>query len=93
MADLDVDTAALDEVASVLQRASGLGRVLAVEARRGAPIGVGAPVDRAVDELLGRWHGSLRELAASSQALVDLLQQTAVVIPAQEQVLRRATGR
>jgi len=93
MADLDVDTAALNDAAAALHRASGLGRVLAAQARHGAPGGAGAPVDRAVDELLGRWQGSLQELAASSQALVDLLQRTAAAVVAEEQVLSRATGR
>ena len=93
MADLDVDTTALEEAAAALHRASGLGRVLAEQARGGAPIGVGAPVDRALDEMLGRWNGSLQELAASSQALVDLLQHTAATVAVEEQTLRRATGR
>ena len=93
MADLDVDTATLEEAAAALQRASGLGRVLAEQARRGAPVGAGPPVDRAVEEMLVRWRGSLQELAASSQALVDLLQQTAATVVAEEQTLRRATGR
>ena len=69
----------------------GAGR--AGQARHGASVDAGPPVDRAVAELLHRWHASLSELAASSQALVDLMQQTAAAVVTEEQALRRATGR